>query len=863
MIESVREAFPDFANQPRWVGWEYREVKGRQTKVPLCRSGLAKTDDPQTWTTLDAASQINGNVGIILTDGLSGVDLDACITIDGEVEDWAAEILDRFNTYAEISPSGRGLKLFFETDAGVAGKSVQWGDPVPEIGKRREIAVFGSGRYFTVTGRSFGDRSMAYVPSEKVDWLYGQIESRRKTKAAAKPSGLQKALQGPPSGDLSANFYRLIAWCKTEGMSETEALQAIQSHPQHIPDRYRHRLHDEVERVYKKADEPSQSDEAIEDELLESILPAWDETAEFGILHQMVTAATERSEATRAGVWLSVLGHLTMLARPFCVRFGDELAGSNLMMLLVGPSALGRKGTSMAFANTLMSHVRDTFAGVIESVDRQSDDALKSQEIAQAASRRLEMFKEKLRMINDIESVEALRAQLVDLGSTLQVREASLKEAEIKRDEAFGTRGYDMRQKSITKACAEILPMREQAKQLQQQIKFAEEYQANPGSVRADIESELAVCHQDLAVAMAGAKETPDTPPWLPAIRVLAEEPQTVTGVSTPVGLMDRIADDFEQVDTEGNTVVIPGNPDKRVLVDLSEFGALISIMRTSMGAGLSELFRNVYDAKPYTNGAKVHKTNVAEHQISVLGNCTPKELIGLLFDSRDRAATSSNGFANRFVYLFSRSERSIPDPLPTEGVEEFAQVIVQNVLSVYQKAGITSQANRQFEMKLTPEAALYWGTEDHPGEYQRMRNHRSKTVRADDLTGRMVTNTRKLSCVMSLINGESEVSLGSLKAAAAAIWYSARVIDTICGSVGERVEANKVRDNAMRIVAQLSNAESKTLALRDLYRAAHLKASQAKTAIDWLQDFAPPVIELRKNPTRVQLLRTFTESTN
>ena len=42
---------------------------------------------------------------------LMGIDLDACV--DAKlIKPWAIEVLDRFDTYAEVSPSGKGIKLF-------------------------------------------------------------------------------------------------------------------------------------------------------------------------------------------------------------------------------------------------------------------------------------------------------------------------------------------------------------------------------------------------------------------------------------------------------------------------------------------------------------------------------------------------------------------------------------------------------------------------------------------------------------------------------------------------------------------------------------------------------------------------------
>jgi primase-polymerase (primpol)-like protein len=49
-----------------------------------------------------------------LDDGryLVGIDLDLVLSAAGEVQPWAQSVLDACQTYAEISPSGVGIKLF-------------------------------------------------------------------------------------------------------------------------------------------------------------------------------------------------------------------------------------------------------------------------------------------------------------------------------------------------------------------------------------------------------------------------------------------------------------------------------------------------------------------------------------------------------------------------------------------------------------------------------------------------------------------------------------------------------------------------------------------------------------------------------
>ena len=135
---------------------EVRTESGqRWTKIPINpRTGRnASVSNPATWATLDvavASVERHGlaGVGIVLTadDNLVGIDLDHCITDAGSLSPLAAEILSYAETYAEISPSGEGIRLF------ARGKDVS-------VLKEEEagIEVYTTGRYLTVTGNKLED----------------------------------------------------------------------------------------------------------------------------------------------------------------------------------------------------------------------------------------------------------------------------------------------------------------------------------------------------------------------------------------------------------------------------------------------------------------------------------------------------------------------------------------------------------------------------------------------------------------------------------------------------------------------------------------------------------------------------------
>jgi hypothetical protein len=209
-LDALAAAFAPFAEEPRWVAWR-QEVRGsakaRSTKVPYDPSrcgpewGWASATDPATWGTraqaeqraaaLNDGSRVTG-IGIALGplgdlgNGafLAGVDLDSSLT-DGVLADWAASVLTVLQSYAEISPSGNGIKSFFLISEehvrpfldliGVAATA--WGCKRGIAGRDGSahgpaIELYCADRYFTVTERLW---NAAYPLPALLGW--GQLQA--------------------------------------------------------------------------------------------------------------------------------------------------------------------------------------------------------------------------------------------------------------------------------------------------------------------------------------------------------------------------------------------------------------------------------------------------------------------------------------------------------------------------------------------------------------------------------------------------------------------------------------------------------------------------------------------------------------
>ena len=157
----------------QWVMWKAEVRNGKPTKIPKQITGEnAKTDTPATWTDYQAVCEALrtgrfDGIGFVFTaeDKYTGIDLDACI-IDGKVQDWAKEIIGKFQSsaYMEVSPRKHGIKMWTRAKLPAEAKH-----KVYLLGNTgAAIEAYDSVRYFTVTGRgkyAIGDGQAV------IDWL--------------------------------------------------------------------------------------------------------------------------------------------------------------------------------------------------------------------------------------------------------------------------------------------------------------------------------------------------------------------------------------------------------------------------------------------------------------------------------------------------------------------------------------------------------------------------------------------------------------------------------------------------------------------------------------------------------------------
>lgn len=282
------------AAEPIWVAW-ITDGDGRKRPLDPNTAGAgAKADDPATWGSRKAAQRLaqrrKGGLGVELSAlsslpgwRLCGVDLDGCIDALGNAAPWASAVVDRFGSYAELSPSGTGLHVLFlarESDFAAlqkAGKLSPKGGKEFSLGGHTEIALYLGGRFFTVTGSCFdpsdilGAAPIRPVSKADLEWLIND-------QGPAFMAGQGRPEDSPSGGDGSGSgvAFKAALDLARYGMSEAEARDALAEDDgeagewwNRVDDRQQcrvitnafSRIEGERARLADSFDEPPQSDE--------------------------------------------------------------------------------------------------------------------------------------------------------------------------------------------------------------------------------------------------------------------------------------------------------------------------------------------------------------------------------------------------------------------------------------------------------------------------------------------------------------------------------------------------------------------------------------------------------------------------
>jgi primase-polymerase (primpol)-like protein len=191
----------ELRSRPQWVVWRYVEDVDPETgevdwdKPPLnpTTGNLASSTNRKTWCSFDQAWRAyqGGNydgmgfaldekkrdaVGLVIV----AIDLDKCRDPEtGSIEPWALDIVRNLNSYTEISPSGRGIRIFL------------YGF-LPKYGRKKgSYENYQASRYVTVTGQHLESTPLTLERrQDELLWVHHSVFGDGKAKDSVLPNGV-------------------------------------------------------------------------------------------------------------------------------------------------------------------------------------------------------------------------------------------------------------------------------------------------------------------------------------------------------------------------------------------------------------------------------------------------------------------------------------------------------------------------------------------------------------------------------------------------------------------------------------------------------------------------------------------------
>lgn len=126
-----------------WLVYRFEPGEGgRKNKIPYDPKTGRKANNPKLGVTFEeakAASKNFSGIGFYVEAPYIVIDIDGCVDKDGNVADYAVEIVREINSFTEASPSGTGLHIW--------GKGEK-----PGAACRKGIEIYSTKRFLTVTG---------------------------------------------------------------------------------------------------------------------------------------------------------------------------------------------------------------------------------------------------------------------------------------------------------------------------------------------------------------------------------------------------------------------------------------------------------------------------------------------------------------------------------------------------------------------------------------------------------------------------------------------------------------------------------------------------------------------------------------
>ena len=229
------------------------------------------------------------------------------------------------------------------------------------------------------------------------------------------------------------------------------------------------------------------------------------------------------------------------------------------------------------------------------------------------------------------------------------------------------------------------------------------------------------------------------------------------TGLTTGEGMIQTLLDNIEA-----------GVPRPAVFIE-PEFSAVMQ-RKERKGNTLDQYIRQAWDDVPLAVKTRNNPLRVDNAHISLLVHITPAELIRLL-----PVTDISSGFANRFLWCFSRRKHLLPGACSFTAAKYPKQVEqLRNMYSMLNEKHIAG-GGKPIEIPLNAEATAAWselyGELDPDTDAEGLMVH---------LAARRVQQVRRVAAIFALADGYFDVGLEHIRAARAVMDYSTDTMDFV-----------------------------------------------------------------------------------
>jgi hypothetical protein len=316
------------------------------------------------------------------------------------------------------------------------------------------------------------------------------------------------------------------------------------------------------------------------------------------------------------------------------------------------------------------------------------------------------------------------------------------------------------------------------------------------------------------------------------------------TAVSSGEGLVWMTRDPIPGKDGE---MLDEGVLDKRVLLEISEFsGTLAQAKRES--STLTAVLRDAFDGRRLATPNKNNPCWATGAHFVTIGHITREELTSLLTQT-----DVMNGFANRFMMVYSARIKRVHEPQPTsiDVVNAFAHRIATAVHYTVQR-GLRpvqmSEAARQRWVAMSDEL-----------------EERNRVTSVAKLMARDSVYIWMLSAALALLNCEQVVEVHHLEAALAWVEYwedTANFCFTTAARYDEMLLAKAVADEVVEAVRALGGVNVQHSAMTDRVNKGgnrtDRKAAVIAKGVAYLQNEAPLRIQISKQTGRGRTAITY-----